>query len=154
MTLGPWILFNHWLEQLTDTDNDIFVDDVHAILLGGGQGLSASFVGTSTDCRYSDLTDEKPTASGYTVGGIILPNKTVVRTGNLVKFTSDPWEWMIVPMVAGIKYMALYNFDAPNKDLIAFFDFDVDSPGTNTVSADGVLNYTPHADGLVTWETP
>lgn len=156
MTVGPWVVFDQWLQNIADGDSDIFADDVYAALLGDGQAISRSFVGGSADCRYADLTDELPTASGYTVGGIILPSKTVIRTGGSVVLSSNDWQWTITSDIAGVKYCALFNFDSVNQDLICFCDLDVDPPGTNTVTlSTGIVGFSPAAaGGIVEWYQP
>jgi hypothetical protein len=154
MTLGPWVIFDHWLKNMADGDEAIVSDDLHAVLCGTSQALSRSFVGASTDCRYADLTGELPTASGYTAGGVILPSKTVTRVSNIVTLTSDPWEWTVSADIV-FKYCVLVNVDSPNLDLVAFCDMDVDSPGTNTVTgAPPTVTFAPGGSGIMRWYQP
>lgn len=153
MTLGPWVVFDQWLNNMADAGGNIIIDDVFAVLCGSAQVLSRSFVGASTDCRYADLTAELPTGSGYTAGGIIIPNKTVTRVGGVVTLDADFWEWTIAPDIAGIKYCVLLANETPNKDLIAFMDFDTTNPA-NTVTGHLGLRVAPHADGIIKWYQP
>ena len=53
------------------------------VLLGDGQAMSAAFAGTSTDARFSDLTDEV-SGTGYTAGGVALANVTWARASAIV----------------------------------------------------------------------
>lgn len=155
MTVGPLFLIDTWLKNSQDGGSNIFTDDVKAVLLGAGQVLSHSFVGASGDGRYADLTAEFATGSGYTNGGLSIPNKTVVRTGNSVVLSGDPLVWTITAPILAAKYIGFYDFTSANKDLICAFDLDIDAPGTNTVTVAGpYLIVTPDpVTGFVRWHT-
>jgi hypothetical protein len=158
-TQGPWTLFDRVLKKLGDgTIPDLDGATVKAVLLGSAQALTRSFLGSSGDCRYADLTAEFSTANGYTAGGVTLAGITLTRvtvtvTDDAVRFTGNPISWTITGAgLTGVKYLALY-VDNTNDDLLAFSDMDTDSPGTNTVTlAAGAATWTAHANGFFRWK--
>lgn len=152
MTVGPWFLIDRWLLNSQDGATAFLTDAVKAVICGDGQVIDPDFVGASGNGLYADLTDELPTASGYTVGGVSLTSKTVGLAAGVAKFTADAFQWTITAPIAGAKYVVLYDDTDPNKSIIQAFDLDVDSPGTNTVTlATGPLIITPNASGLLRW---
>lgn len=152
MALGNWFFFNQWLLNMADGGENITTDTLKAILCGSAQVLDKAFVGASTDARYADITAEKPTASGYTVGGLTLTNKTVLRAANIVTLKTDYWEWNFSVNTAGLKYCVIYDFTSANKDLVMACDLDTD--GGTVTAAQGPVRFTPHADGLGRWYQP
>jgi hypothetical protein len=152
MAVGNWFIFDKWLENIADAGGNFLADDVYAVLCGSAQSLDRTFVGSSTDCRYADLTAELSTGSGYTAGGIILPNKTVTRSSGVVTFDADPWQWTISAPIGGAKYCVLYAAESANDDLIAACDLDTGG-GTVTLNT-GSLIFTPALTGIIKWTQP
>lgn len=150
MTIGPWFLIDQWMLNSQKGDVVFSTDAVKAVICGDGQVIDADFVGASGFAKYADLTDELPTADGYTVGGIALTGKSWALAAGVLTLDFDYWEWTITAPIPGAKYVVLYDNTTADKFLIEAFDLDIDSPGTNTVTiAVGVLNITPHADGVL-----
>lgn len=104
-----------------------------AVLLGTAQAITDDFAGASTDCRYADLTAEMTTGGNYTLGGLALAAITWARQGATVVFDASDSLWADLNK-AGIKYLALYDDTAANKDLLLFFDFDTTSGATTFTS--------------------
>lgn len=152
MTIGPWFLFDRWLLNSQGGAVNINSDQVKAIICGDGQVLDPDFVGASGHARYADITDELPTADGYTAGGLALTGEAASLAAGIAKFTANAFQWTITAPIAGAKYIALYDDTDANKSLIQAFDLDVSAPGTNTVTISaGLLTVTPNANGLLRW---
>lgn len=155
MIVGPWLLIDRWVtNNAMDGGSVLRTCDIHAVLCGSAQALSRAFVGGSGDARYADLTAELATASGYTAGGMLIPNKNFFSSGGYERMTCDPIEWAISAPIAGVKYAALVDWTGADKNIIAVCDLDTEAPGTNTITIDGVFGITPDAGGLMKWRQP
>lgn len=151
---GPLTWFDRSMEKLLD--GTIKLDgsqSIKAVLLASTQAVDRTFLGSSGDARYADLTAELTTAGGYTNGGLALSSIALSRvTTSRSKFTSSFFSWTITTPVT-FKYMALYVFGATNKDLLMVTDMDVGG-GSVTANA-GALQFTPDATlGWGYWEQP
>lgn len=147
-TQGPFTVFD-W--ALLKMDSGVFDLDSHAfkaVLLGSAQAISRSFVGSSADCRYADLTDELTTANGYTAGGVTLTPSLTRPSASVVRWTAANWSW--TPTGPGLifKYLAIYDDTDANDLLLCFCDMDVG--GTTVTSTVAPLQFTPHASGIFT----
>lgn len=103
---------------------DLVGDTVKVALVTSSQSFTVDFVGTSTDCRYSDLTAEVPNGSGYTTGGFTLGSKTVT-----VSNANDNSVWDAADISGPgssytFKWLIFYDDTSANKNLIAFCDAD------------------------------
>lgn len=148
MAAGNFTWFDHALKKIADGTINMNGTNFKVALLASTQSLSQSFVGSSGDCRYADLTAELATANGYTNGGLALANETLTRSGANVTFTADPWAWTITGAGITYKYLVMWDDAATNKDLVCFVDMDT-SGGSVTVPA-GPLTYNP-SSGIVGW---
>lgn len=126
-------------------------DSFKAILLGSGQAISNTFAGTSTDCRYSDLTAELATANGYTTGGLALTSVTLTRTLAVVKWNASPISWTLTGAGITWKYFVIYDDTIASKPLICYCDMD--TTGGSLTAIAGLLQYTPDPAGLLGWHT-
>lgn len=104
-------------------------DTFKLVLTTSAQAIDATFLGSSADCRYADLTNELSTANGYTAGGLTLTSDTLTRTTTTQ--TNDTVAWDTADAVftltgGGIthKYALIYSNTATNKDLVCFCDMD------------------------------
>jgi hypothetical protein len=152
-TQGPLTWFDRNILKIGDGTLDLDTMAIKAALLSSSQAISRSFLGTSGEARYSDLTGELATANGYTSGGAALSSVALSRpTASRVRLTSSPVNWTLTGSIT-FKYVVLYVDGATNKELLMFADMDT---GGGTVSAlAGILQFTPDAtNGWGYWEQP
>lgn len=91
MAVGDYFLFDRALKKLIDGTINLETMAVNAILTTNAQAIDKTFLGSSGDARYADLTAELTTANGYTVGGVALSNVVMSRPTALIsQLTSDP----------------------------------------------------------------
>lgn len=150
MAVGDYFLFDRALKKLIDGTINLETMAVNAILTTNAQAIDKTFLGSSGDARYADLTAELTTANGYTVGGVALSNVVISRPTALIsQLTSDPWGWTVTGSSITFKYSILYVAGATNDDLLMVADLD-DSGGSIT-ALPNPLGFTPGANGLLRW---
>jgi hypothetical protein len=152
---GPFVWFDWAIKKEADNTIKLGADSFKAVLCGSSQTISRSFVGSSADCRYSDLTGELATASGYTAGGVTLTTVALSRPSTTVaKWTADTISWTLTGSIT-FKYCIIYDNTNTNKDLLAFCDFDTTSTSTTiTVSSATTIQIVPNASGILTITQP
>lgn len=150
MPNGPYTWFDAAIDKIAKNVIRLDADDFYAVLVTEIQAIDPTFVGASLDCRYADLTDELPTADGYTAGGQLLVDTVFQRTAGVVNFTADPLDWTLT---AGIsyKYIVIYC-DNANNDLVCFMDANTTSGSAVSTPFTGSLIITPNAAGMIGWE--
>lgn len=122
-------------------------DQLKVALCGDGQALTAAFAGGSGDARYADLTDELPNGSGYTTGGFALTGVTWSQAAGVATLDAD--DLTVANLTADVKYAVIYDYDAANRDIVAFCDLDTTAPtGVPVGGGDLVLGWS--ANGLFT----
>jgi len=143
---GNVTLFYRSLPKLLTGIHDLDTHTIKAALTTSTQALTADFAGTSTDCRYADLTNQVANGNGYTTGGVTLSMTVTRSTGTVtVDSTVDP-SWTSATFTA--KYLVIYNDTATNKDLLAYVDLDTGG-GSVSVTA-GTFQVPIAAGGLFT----
>lgn len=121
---GPMTFIDRAIKKTNDGTVNLASDTFHMVLLGSAQALSATFTGSSGDARYADLTAELSTANGYTNGGLALTGAALSRPAvNVSAWTTAPAQWTLSASI-NVKYAALVDWTAANKDILAFCDFD------------------------------
>lgn len=148
MAAGNFTWFDRALKKIADGTINLTGTSFKVALLTSSQVIGQTFVGSSGDCRFADLTGELSTANGYTNGGQALTTETLTRSGATVTFTADPWSWTITGAGITFKYAVIWDDAATNKDLLCFVDLDT-SGGSVTVPA-GPLTFNP-SSGIVGW---
>lgn len=118
------------------------------VLCDSSQALDPTFLGTSGDCRYSDLTGELPTANGYTNGGEVLTSVSLSITGPVVEFTCANPSWTLSGPGITFKYLVIKDNTAANGDLV--FMCDMDTSGGSVSFAPGALTIQINAAGIAT----
>ena len=143
MAAGAWTVFNIAKEKLADGTFDLDTQTFKMALTTASQALAATFAGTSTDCRYADLTNEVANGGGYTTGGKTL-TCTWVRATGTITFDCDDQAWTASTITA--KYAVIYA-DNTNDDLLCFCELD--TVGSVSTTA-GTLTVTINASGVCT----
>lgn len=144
MAAGSWTVFNIGKKKLADGTFDLDTHTFKLALTTSAQALAATFVGTSTDCRYADLTNEA-SGTGYTTGGKTLVATWTQSTGTIT-FDVDDQAWTSSTITC--KYGVIYDDTAANKNLVAFVDLDTGGGSVSTTA--GTLTITINASGVFT----
>lgn len=143
MAAGPWQVFNRAKTKLANGTFDLDTQTFKMALTQAAQALTDDFAGSSTDCRYADLTAEVPNGSGYTTGGKTL-TCTWTRSTGTVTFDCDDQSWTSSTFTA--KYAVIYA-DNTNDDLLCFCELDT---GGSVSTLNGALQVLIHANGVFT----
>lgn len=145
MAAGSWTVFNLAKKHLADGVFDLDTNTYKMALTTSAQALAATFVGSSTDCRYADLTNEVASGGGYTTGGKTLTATWTQSTGTIT-FDVDDQAWTSSTITA--RYAVIYDNTTANKNLLAFCLLDSTPADVSTVS--GTLTITINASGVFT----
>ncbi len=144
MAAGNWIVFNIAKKKLADGTFDLDSQTFKMALTTSAQALDATFAGTSTDCRYADLTAEVASGGGYTTGGKTL-TATWTRATGTITFDVDDQAWTSSTITA--KYAVIY-LTTGNADLLCVVDLDTGGGSVSTTA--GTLTITINASGVFT----
>lgn len=118
MASGSWTIFQKALLKWAQGNIDLDSHSFKMVLTTSSQALSNSFVGSSGDCRYADLTAELGTGSGYTAGGAAL-TPSLTQLGSTITWSSATVSWSISATLT-FKYLVIYDDSTANKDLVCF----------------------------------
>lgn len=144
---GPMTWIDRALKKIADGTISLTGDTFHAVLLNSSQAVSATFTGSSGDARYADLTGELSTANGYTIGGVALTGQALARPAvNQTSWTTALATWTLSGSIT-VKYFAIVDWTATNKDLVGFMDYDIGG-GTVTLAPP---TYALNADPTLGW---
>lgn len=143
MPAGPWQVFRRAKTKLANGTFDLDTQTFKMALTQAAQVLTDDFAGSSTDCRYADLTAEVPNGSGYATGGKTL-SCTWNRSAGTVTFDCDDQAWTSSTFTA--KYAVIYA-DNTNDDLLCFCELDT---VTSVSPSAGTLTVTINASGVFT----
>ena len=145
MAAGSWTVFNIAKKKLADGTSDLNTNTYKMALTTSAQALATTFVGTSTDCRYSDLTNEVANGNGYTTGGKTLA-ATWVQSVGTITFDVDDQAWTSSTITA--RYAVIYDDTTANKNLLCFCLLDSTPADVSTTA--GTLTVTINASGVFT----
>ena len=143
MPAGNFAVFNIAKKKLADGTFDLDTQTFKMALTTSVQALDATFAGTSTDCRFADLTAEV-VGTGYTAGGKTL-TATWTRATGTITFDVDDQAWTASTITA--KYAVIY-LTTGNADLLCFVDLDTGGGSVSTTA--GTLTITINASGVFT----
>ena len=145
MAAGAWTVFNIAKKKLADGTFDLDTHVWKMALTTSAQALATTFVGTSTDCRYADLTNEVGSGGGYTTGGKTL-TPTWTQSTATITWDVDDQAWTSSTITA--RYAVIYDDTSANKNLLAYCLLDSTPADVTTTS--GTLTVAIHASGVFT----
>jgi uncharacterized hydantoinase/oxoprolinase family protein len=146
-TQGAFVPLYLAKKKLLNETVKLITHTYHAVLTASTQAISASFVGSSADARYADLTAELATANGYTSGGVALTGNAVSLSGAVATFDLDDATWSLTSAVT-FKYCLIVDWSSTNKDIVGYFDMDTGGGSVNpaagpmTIAVTGLFNLT------------
>jgi len=143
MAASEWAVFNIAKEKLADGGFDLDTQTFKMALLTDAQAITAAFAGTSTDCRFADLTGEV-VGTGYTAGGKTL-TATWTRSSGTITFDCDDQAWTSATFDA--QYVVIYA-DNANDDLLCFSDLN--SGGAMLSAVAGTFTVAISGSGVFT----
>lgn len=145
MAAGPPTYFNAAKGKTQAGLFALLTDSIKVALVTSSQSFDVDFVGTSTDCRYSDITAEV-VGTGYTAGGFTLGTKsiTVSNANDNSVFTAANISAASCTFV--FKWLIFYDDTSPNKNLIAFCDGDTGGGSITVTGATLAINW--NASGI------
>lgn len=146
MPAGTFTIFRRAKPKLITGVIDLDTQTLKLALTTNVQSITDDFAGSSTDCRYADLTAEVASGSGYTTGGATLTSVTVTRSGATVTLDAADVSWPSSTFTA--KYGILYA-DNTNDDLIGFVDLETGS-STGVSPSAATLSVNWNASGIFT----
>lgn len=148
MAAGSFTVFNKAKLYLLNGVHDLDSHTFKMILTTSSQALDATFVGTSTECLYADLTAQVANGNGYTTGGKTLTMSVTQSTGTIT-VDCDDQSWTSATFTA--KYAVIFNDTptSPADPLLGFVDLETTS-GTGLSPSNGTLAVTINASGLFT----
>lgn len=145
---GDFTIFNLAKKRLPDGTIDLDTHTFKIVLTTVTQAIAATFIGSSTDCRYADLTNELTTAAGYTAAGATLGSVTWTQsTGTMTWDCADP-AWTLTGGGVTFKYAIIYDDSATNKNLLCFCDMDTGGGSVSPLA--GTLTIQINAAGVFT----
>ena len=108
---------------------------------------SAYATAQDTDEWYSNITNELPTSSGYTVGGETLTNKTIGYTAgtNTIKLDADDVTWGTSSITARVAVVYASKTSSDTSPLLGYTIFSA-----NETSSAGNFTITWNASGIFT----
>jgi hypothetical protein len=139
-------MFNKAKLKLGQAKFDFTGHTLKGVLSTSSQALSATFVGSSTDCRYADLTNEASNGSGYTTGGVALTGVTWAESAGVVTLDCTDPAW--AGLTKTFKYFSIYDDTDANDSLIGFVDLDTGGGSITVASTDYSIKV--NASGLET----
>jgi hypothetical protein len=132
----------HWFtkggKNLVEQEIGWIASPIYCALLGGGYAFNQD--GPEA---WSDVSGSEASGSGYTSGGIVIANRTVVidTSTNEVRLMGDRVEW--VPSSVTARGAVIY-VNSGAKPLLGYVDFEVDRS-----SSEGLFRLTWPATGVL-----
>lgn len=148
MAAGSFTIFNVAKTKLVDGTFDLDGHTWKAALVTQTWTPSATYTGTSTSARYSDIGGaEVANGSGYTTTGVTLTGVNLSRSGATVTWTANSAQWTSATITA--KYIVIYSDTATNKDLLGFMDLETtNAAGISSTNGNFTINW--NASGIFT----
>jgi hypothetical protein len=146
MSAGTFTVLNDAKIKLFNQVIKLNSDTFHVALLTNAVALSNTFVGSSTNAQYSDITSEV-TGTGYTAGGATMGSPALTTSAGTVTFTGNSVSWTSATFAA--KYAVIYDYTATNKDIVGYMDLDTGAPGGDAAT-NGTFTVNWNGSGIFT----
>lgn len=121
MAAGAFTSFNKAKPKHTDGTCPIS-HTFKVALISGSTALSAGFTGASGNARFSDVSANQVSGSGYTAGGQAV-TLTVSESSGTVTIACTTASWSNVTL-SGAVYAVLYDDTNANKDMLGYVALD------------------------------
>lgn len=141
MAEGNGSLYVNFAEQLMLGTIDLVDDDIRGgILVGHTPDIN-------TDEKWSDVSGDEVSGSGYTAGGELLTSKTVTQDDSNNRAVYDAADLTWASLNAGAHSHAIMYDDTPSDNwLIGYWELTTASNGGNYTlqwnAADGIITLT------------
>ena len=111
---------------------------VHNLATATVKVLLTANLPSRTNTKYSDITGELGTGSGYTLGGANATLISSTQTSGLYALVVNDVVFTATGSMGPFRYVVLYNNSATNKELIGWWDngSPVTLAATNTFTID------------------
>lgn len=146
MAANAWTIYNEFKATLGLKVLDLDTDTIKMALFQSTSNCASAGLVTA---QYATLTDETTGVNGYTTGGVTLTGVSYSQIAGTATFTVGTGSWTAAGGSIVARFCVLYDFTAPNKDLICFTTLD-NTPADVTVLNGQTLNVTINASGVFT----
>lgn len=148
MAAGNFTFFNIAKKKLGDGTFDLDTHTFKAVLTTSAQAIDATFVGSSTNCLYADLTNEVANGNGYTTGGATLGSVTWNQSAGTITWDAADTAWTLTGGGITFKYLIIYDNTVSGDPLVGFVD--ADTGGGSLSPTAGTLTFAWNASGIFT----
>ena len=135
------VIYNEYKKQIGAIDwaNTAGVD------IRVGLVTSAYAPDIDVHANYDDITNELPTADGYTLGGVLTANRAIVidTVNDWSEFDADDITWSASTLTARGAFVYLDTGTPSTSTLIAYIDFVADKSSS---AGDFIIQW--HTDGV------
>lgn len=139
MAAGQFTFYNSFAQRVADGTIDLDTHSFKCMLVASGYIPSGSLHAVK-----ADVTNELPTANGYTAGGQALASVTWNQASGVATFDSADVVWTPAGGAITARYAVLYDDTAASKNLVGYMALDA-APVDVSRSSPALFTVSPHA---------